>query len=793
MIRNTVHGTWVREIVHLYLVRCVPEANCPVFGALLEPKVLKPSSLREALRVSKSATRQKFRDTELVRRGLARGSMSPTRPAPTAQSTSGLSSYKAISKSRPRLEPSPLPLQATENASSEQDCVLNPTSSRPHKPSPKKPFRGSGSSFSGREKLGFVPITAPPPPAFTTDSPSKRSAFTTYHHNTPVSSSMPQSALFTTFSTVSSGKQSPKEAQPLDEPPGNNFADFPEPSLVSNAPLKRMLMDAAPLKEGSTKKQKREGSSKICLPEPHEMPTIDDDGTKPPYSYATLIGMSILRASNRRLTLAQIYKWISDTFSYYKNSDPGWQNSIRHNLSLNKAFIKQERPKDDPGKGNYWVIEPGMEVQFLKDKLQRRATMSSLPLPAAPKDNVHSRPSNSATWTIPPSTYPSAVNHAKPVDLSSDATLPASDPALQEDVNDDNSNLHVSQAPARSSPLQPIQSSPPVVPPRYIRQGTPPTPSQTVTSSIIPIDNKRKSTAMNDSGYFSSLESSAMRPNKAGHILTSDLDIDPPRIKRGRAEEEIARIRSSSHDISPSQCGILKESGLLVGSSPIRGEYVSMLPPPITPVIKFKKPVKPPPSVSPNTNLRNHRKKIQQMVNSPIKHLGLADEDLPWSPAFNIQDETFTPTDNLHSSFDVFADPVTEDISTSAYGSPEKRSVKRVRTDATGSNGNILADITAINANGRMSIQSLPSTAKAKGLLFPESPSKRSEPGRFIDTAHDDFFSFHLFDESPAEVDGVDLLQGFQKIGGSNKEGQSRSKPYLPRPQCNTRSNTSLF
>jgi hypothetical protein len=81
-----------------------------------------------------------------------------------------------------------------------------------------------------------------------------------------------------------------------------------------------------------------------------------DDGTKPSLSYAELIRAAILGAPNKRLTLAQIYKWISDTYSFYNAANPGWQNSIRHNLSLNKAFIKQERPKDDPGKGNYWTI-----------------------------------------------------------------------------------------------------------------------------------------------------------------------------------------------------------------------------------------------------------------------------------------------------------------------------------------------------------------------------------------------------------------------------------------------------
>lgn len=113
------------------------------------------------------------------------------------------------------------------------------------------------------------------------------------------------------------------------------------------------------------------------IPSPADMPPIIDDGTKPPYSYATLIGMAILRSEDKKLTLSQIYKWINDTFMWYRKSKSGWQNSIRHNLSLNKAFKKQERPKGDPGKGNYWLVEPGCEHQFLKGRINKRPSTSS--------------------------------------------------------------------------------------------------------------------------------------------------------------------------------------------------------------------------------------------------------------------------------------------------------------------------------------------------------------------------------------------------------------------------------
>ncbi|KAG5368963.1 Forkhead protein [Yarrowia sp. C11] len=113
--------------------------------------------------------------------------------------------------------------------------------------------------------------------------------------------------------------------------------------------------------------------AKLRIPEPNEFPEIVDEGTKPPFSYAQLIGMAILRSPNRKLTLSQIYEWINTTFKWYSQQKSGWQNSIRHNLSLNKAFKKQERPKSDPGKGNYWLIEHGMEQQFLKERINKKA------------------------------------------------------------------------------------------------------------------------------------------------------------------------------------------------------------------------------------------------------------------------------------------------------------------------------------------------------------------------------------------------------------------------------------
>ncbi|TPP66134.1 Forkhead box protein K2 [Fasciola gigantica] len=65
-----------------------------------------------------------------------------------------------------------------------------------------------------------------------------------------------------------------------------------------------------------------------------------DRTTKPPYSYAQLIAQAIATQPDRQLTLSGIYDYISQNYPYYTLHDKGWQNSVRHNLSLNRHFFK---------------------------------------------------------------------------------------------------------------------------------------------------------------------------------------------------------------------------------------------------------------------------------------------------------------------------------------------------------------------------------------------------------------------------------------------------------------------
>lgn len=698
-------------------------------------------------------------------------------------------------RSRPQLQPSAMPLQPTSRN-------IQPTGSLQSIPALYPTMSGAPPQFSPLKSQHFTPATTGygyvpiipsaqmPPSAATLGYSSSQPGLPSSTHMSYVSL-MPQPVFSTFDANFDSFEQRHFPTPPAQH---NDFVDFPDPVSVRRQPLKRSYSEAAIVQGGSTKRAKVDSDHTLELPDPGNMPPVEDNGQKPPYSYAQMIGMAILRSPTRKLTLSEIYKWIEDHFKHYREAPKGgWMNSIRHNLSLNKSFVKQERAKGDAGKGNYWMIVPGNEMQFYKEKarkhpptsimLQQHVGMTTLAMPQPlfaqlpPQQSIiHSQP-DLLVQEMPP--RPRTAHPILP-QLSSDATVPASDPALGEDeerpvLRSSNPELNSTAVlpPPSSPPI--LHSSPPIVDHGHHRAIS----SPTHVARGSPQRQKASKDLNRDSGYFSSLESSVRRP-KSGVPLTSELGFEKTRTRHGRAEEEIARIRSSSHDVTPSHNRVNHvHINPIDTSSPPRQ---TMGEEPSTPAVFFKMPAIPPPSVSPNTQLRQHRAEMNAAYGqSPAK---LEEPFEAQSPFFNVDTPAIDP---FHEHFDFnFTMPGTPFVGSSPLR-PLPSSIRLAQQAAK--TNSALADVTK-RANART--PNRPS-AKISDKFFLKpgvsatvlgSPLKRSTTASssiFHDANNendDSIFAFTSLSDGPDhEENEFDISQGFPQIGASSN---TTSGPMLP-------------
>ncbi|KAI4177198.1 MAG: hypothetical protein LQ343_000681 [Gyalolechia ehrenbergii] len=192
---------------------------------------------------------------------------------------------------------------------------------------------------------------------------------------------------------------------------------------------------------------------------------------KPSIPYAVMITQAILSKENETITLNDIYEWIMANFAYYRHLKTNWQNSIRHNLSLNAAFEKVPRGPNEPGKGMKWHIVNEKRNEMIagvaKHMKKSNARHSSVPnspstvrddfapnsyaptAPAQPYSSESNAESNAVIKTSPPpgrspplTAYPSARESYTPSRGSRLTTfanndhshgLPAGLPALSDD------------------------------------------------------------------------------------------------------------------------------------------------------------------------------------------------------------------------------------------------------------------------------------------------------------------------------------------------------------------------
>lgn len=106
--------------------------------------------------------------------------------------------------------------------------------------------------------------------------------------------------------------------------------------------------------------------------------------------YSKLIYLALLSAKDRKLPLQGIYRWFELNTTKGNEGSRGWQNSIRHNLSMNASFMPS-REESPNGKRavNYWrLTEDAIKrggihptTRYRKQANQRKGLGSEAPAP----------------------------------------------------------------------------------------------------------------------------------------------------------------------------------------------------------------------------------------------------------------------------------------------------------------------------------------------------------------------------------------------------------------------------
>ena len=96
---------------------------------------------------------------------------------------------------------------------------------------------------------------------------------------------------------------------------------------------------------------------------------------KPQESYIAMISSAILSTPEKRMTLSEINEHLMNNYECFRGEYQGWRNSVRHNLSFNKCFVKiLRKPTRNWGKNNYWGVVVSLLQDYLREdgKFRRR-------------------------------------------------------------------------------------------------------------------------------------------------------------------------------------------------------------------------------------------------------------------------------------------------------------------------------------------------------------------------------------------------------------------------------------
>lgn len=263
---------------------------------------------------------------------------------------------------------------------------------------------------------------------------------------------------------------------------------------------------------------------------------------RPPFSYAGLLATVLDSIPERRATLSELYQHIMHMFPYYAKTTArnAWQNSIRHNLSLHKEFMRTEKA----GKGGYWSMSPGYTKESFKIK-------------GAARDELHESPRSkniqpiiltsalppAVTATVTSSNSRKSVHRPRP-----ELTPPPQSQAIRRQSLEDFLELGLGRTPSKKlNVLSAIDdgsekeaNTVPIPPPRQQKSkqpsvkaeaAKPPPPTTTTTSG----DSSKFSGSMD---YWEQYDPEEVSQTGQGVITTESLPVDSLCFLCGSAGQE---------------------------------------------------------------------------------------------------------------------------------------------------------------------------------------------------------------------------------------------------------------
>ncbi|GAA5857985.1 hypothetical protein JCM1840_000994 [Sporobolomyces johnsonii] len=203
---------------------------------------------------------------------------------------------------------------------------------------------------------------------------------------------------------------------------------------------------------------------------PPDAAPADNPMAKPPYTYASLIAQAVSGAENKKLTLNGIYDWITARWPYFRDNQNGWQNSIRHNLTPARGFLKVPRRSDEPGKGAFWTIDPAQLGNF--DGYHFRKVVPAAPstkgASVSPAPGAVGSPAGSSAAGARPSPSPAPSGSTAPP-ASANATLAKPLPIVVAPIPD--SYVRPAPPPDNGQPTDELTASLLADPPIVLHEG----------------------------------------------------------------------------------------------------------------------------------------------------------------------------------------------------------------------------------------------------------------------------------------------------------------------------------